>query len=87
MAGTSGGVGEFGILRLVHKKLRAFGEKLARESGIRRIRAGERRPDQFYLVNHATGVPFVPDRGAVVFERDLQSRVTTAGGPVIERRP
>jgi hypothetical protein len=46
--------------------LRREAAVLAKELGIRPLRAGETRPDGFYLRDHVTGEPLVRNRLAVV---------------------
>lgn len=47
------------------KALKELGKRIAEREGIRPLRPGERRPDDYYVVNHATGERLVP-RNAVV---------------------
>ncbi len=46
--------------------MKAAALRLAEEAGIRPLQDGERRPADFYLVNHFTGRPVVKNRNAVI---------------------
>jgi hypothetical protein len=54
----------------VSDAVKAMGERLGRELGIRPLQPGERRPDGYFLVSHLTGKPIIKDRNAVVRDDD-----------------
>jgi hypothetical protein len=58
-------------------KARVFFLRNAAKHGIRPIRPGQRRPLDFYLVDHITGEPVVEDRNAVLNEDAWQSALFT----------
>lgn len=51
---------------MISPAMKAVAERLAAEAGIRPIPPGYRRPDDFYVVSHLTGKPFIKDRNAVI---------------------
>jgi hypothetical protein len=54
----------------VSPAVKAMGQRLARELGIRPLQPGERRPDGYFIVNRLTGKPIIKDRNAVVRDED-----------------
>ncbi len=67
------------------QRLKDLGHRLALKHGIRELKPGESRPENYYIGNRATGRPFISSDDAVVRAEPDRAEPSTPSSEAVAR--